>query len=101
MEEADRTSTGHIDVSYVAHLARLHLTAEETTTFQAQLDQIVDYVQKLAELDVSGIEPTSHAHPVQNVFREDKVRAGLDLDRVLENAPAVIENQFMVPRIVE
>ena len=58
-------------------------------------------VQKLGELDVSGIEPTSHAHPVHNVFREDAVRPGLDLDQVLENAPAVIEDQFKVPRIVE
>ena len=101
MQETQRADTGHIDVSYVAHLARLHLTVDETATFQAQLDQVVGYVQKLGQLDVSGIEPTSHAHPVHNVFREDAVRPGLDLDRVLENAPAVIENQFKVPRIVE
>lgn len=90
-----------IDVRYVANLARIALSDDEVGTFQQQLEQIVAYVDKLGELDVKGIEPTSHAHPVMNVFREDKVRDGLDRDSVLANAPEEIQNQFKVPKIVE
>lgn len=101
MAEQDKQANAGIDVSYVANLARLHLSDEETRTFQGQLEQIVDYVRKIGELDLAGIEPTSHAHPVNNVFRQDEVRPGLDVETVMNNAPAEIENQFKVPRIVE
>lgn len=90
-----------IDVAYVAHLARLRLEPEEIARFQAQLEQIVEYVRKIGQLDLSGIEPTSHAHPVQNVFREDEVRPGLDHDTALANAPEQYRGQFKVPRILE
>ncbi|MDP6526839.1 MAG: Asp-tRNA(Asn)/Glu-tRNA(Gln) amidotransferase subunit GatC [Kiritimatiellia bacterium] len=101
MNEPGRTDTDSIDVAYVAHLARLQLTPEETTTFQEQLEQVVGYVRKIDELDVTGIEPTAHAVQVENVFREDKVKPGLERDRVLENAPSCIQEQFQVPKIVE
>ena len=94
--EADK-----IDVAYVARLARLALTEEERQTFQAQLEHIVGYVRKIGELDVTGIEPMSHATAVQNVFRPDVVQPGLDRDAVLANAPARIGEQFMVPKIME
>ncbi|MCK5850618.1 MAG: Asp-tRNA(Asn)/Glu-tRNA(Gln) amidotransferase subunit GatC [Kiritimatiellae bacterium] len=90
-----------IDVRYVAHLARLHLTDDEVKAFQGQLEQIVGYVQKINNLDLADIEPTSHAHPVNNVFREDRVELGLKLEDVLENAPAVTGDLLMVPRIME
>jgi aspartyl-tRNA(Asn)/glutamyl-tRNA(Gln) amidotransferase subunit C len=90
-----------IDVSYVANLARLHLTEEETERFQGQLEQIVGYVKKISDLDVSGVEPTSHAWPVQNVFRADDLRSGLNHDEVMENAPQAASGQFVVPKIVE
>lgn len=101
MTEPVRQSAGPVDVAYVARLARLRLTDEEVRTFQPQLDEIVGYVKKLATLDLSGIEPTSHAHPVANVFRKDESREGLNREAVLKNAPAVIQDQFMVPKIVE
>lgn len=101
MADRDQSNLDHIDVAYVAHLARLHLTQEEQATFQSQLEQIVKYVRKLGELDLDGIEPTSHAHAVQNVFRKDEVRPGLDHDQVMQNAPAEIQGQFSVPKIVE
>lgn len=90
-----------IDVSYVAHLARMHLTDEETALFQGQLEQIVGYVNEINELDVSGIEPTSHTRPVNNVFREDKEGESLDRDAVLENAPKSDNDLFTVPKILE
>ena len=101
MNEPGKTDADSIDVAYVAHLARLQLTPEETATFQEQLGNIVGYVRKIDELDVTGMEPTAHAVRVDNVFREDKVKSGLDRDRVLENAPSCIQEQFQVPKIVE
>lgn len=93
--------TDKIDVAYVARLARLYLTDEECAEFQGQLEQIVGYVRKIGDLDLGGIEPTSHAHLVQNVFRSDDARPGLDHDGVMENAPACSDGQFSVPRIIE
>lgn len=90
-----------IDVSYVAHLARMELTPEETAEFQGQLRDIVGYVHKLNEVDLSDVEPTAHAVPIRNVFRKDEARPGLSRDAVLRNAPATIQDQFQVPKIVE
>lgn len=94
-------SENKIDVRYVANLARINLSEEEVKTFQGQLEQIVEYVEKIGELDVSDIEPTSHAHPVQNVFREDVVKDSLAREDVMANAPEQTDEQFKVPKIVE
>ena len=96
---ADRT--GGIDVAYVAHLARMDLTPEETAAFQPQLDQVVAYIRKMGELDLADVEPTSHAVSIQNVFRDDVVVPGLDVETTLANAPSHAGGQFAVPRIVE
>ena len=90
-----------IDVSYVANLARMRLTPDELRQFQTQLDRLLDYFKELRDLDVSGVEPTAHAITVQNVFRKDEPREGLERDRVLENAPSHAGEQFSVPKIVE
>jgi aspartyl-tRNA(Asn)/glutamyl-tRNA(Gln) amidotransferase subunit C len=96
MENVDK-----IDVSYVAHLARLFLTSEEVRTFQGQLDHIVGYVRKINELDLKNVEPTSYAVTVQNVFREDVLRPGLSVEQAMTNAPVSTSDQFQVPKIVE
>ncbi|MBN1671209.1 MAG: Asp-tRNA(Asn)/Glu-tRNA(Gln) amidotransferase subunit GatC [Kiritimatiellae bacterium] len=101
MSKDDTNAAGRIDVGYVAHLARLRLDGEETATFQAQLDGILAYVNQLRELDVEGIEPTAHATLVQNVFRKDSARPGLDREKVLANAPRHGDGQFLVPRILD
>lgn len=90
-----------MDVAYVAHLARLHVTAEETTLFQGQLNHILDYVQSLRALDTSAVEPMAHAVPVHNVFREDVPTPTLDRDRVMANAPLERQGLFAVPKIIE
>lgn len=90
-----------IDVPYVARLARLNLSAGEIAEFQCQLGQILDYVQAIRRVDVSGVEPTAHAIRVQNVFRDDVPVEGLAMDRILANAPQQADNHFLVPRIVE
>ena len=90
-----------IDVRRVARLARLSLTDEEVAEFQEQLQTIVGYVNKIGELDLSDVEPTSHIYPMNNVFRKDEPVPGLNRDDVLANAPRTEKNQFAVPKILE
>lgn len=90
-----------IDVKYVANLARIQLTDDEVSAFQGQLEHIVGYVEKIGYLDLEGIEPTSHAHALANIFRADEIRPGLDVEAVLRNAPERVDDQFKVPKILE
>jgi aspartyl-tRNA(Asn)/glutamyl-tRNA(Gln) amidotransferase subunit C len=90
-----------LDIHHVAHLARLHLAPDEAVKLGAQLSQVLEYVNHLNQVDVSGVEPTAHAIPVENVFRADEVKPGLNHDDVLANAPARSDNQFLVPKIIE
>jgi aspartyl-tRNA(Asn)/glutamyl-tRNA(Gln) amidotransferase subunit C len=91
----------NIDVKYVAHLARLSLTPEEEKRIGAQLGQVLDYIEKLKEVDVSGVEPTAHAFPLINVTRPDEVRPSISNEDALRNAPSQANGLFMVPKIVE
>ena len=97
------TATGKtgLDVAHVCALAHFDLSAEEMARFQQELGPIVAYVDKLSELDVSGIEPTQYGQPVANVLREDEVEPTLDRETVLRNAPDASETEFRMPRIVE
>lgn len=90
-----------IDVKYVAHLARLSLTPEEEQKMAEQLGNILGYIEKLKEVDVTGVEPTAHAFPLVNVTRPDEVRPSLSNEEALRNAPAQANGLFMVPKIVE
>lgn len=94
-------SATQIDVKYVAHLARLALTPEEEEKFGAQLGQVLGYIEKLNELDVSQVDPTAHAVPMVNITRPDEVRPSLPNDEALRNAPARANGLFVVPKIVE
>ena len=89
------------DVRYTAQLARLHLSEEEIATFQAQLSQVLEYVEKLKGVDVSGVEPTAHAHAVHNVFRADESRPWFSQEEALANAPRAANGLFVVPKVVE
>jgi len=90
-----------MDIEKVARLARLELSYEEKVTFGSQLEQILTYMEQLNRLDTSGVEPTSHAIPVYNVFREDEVKPSLPQEEVLAIAPDEEEGHFKVPRIIE
>ena len=90
-----------IDVKYVAHLARLSLSPEEEQKIRGQLGSILGYIEKLKEVDVSGVEPTAHAFPLVNVTRPDKVRPSLSNEEALRNAPVQANGLFMVPKIIE
>jgi aspartyl-tRNA(Asn)/glutamyl-tRNA(Gln) amidotransferase subunit C len=92
---------GDFDVKYVAHLARIALTPEEEEKFGAQLSHVLGYIEKLNQLDVTGIEPTAHAVPMVNVVRPDEVRPSFTNEEALRNAPAKANGLFVVPKIVE
>ena len=90
-----------MNVGYVAHLARIDLTDEETKLFQGQLDQVLHYVEQLNELDVSDVEPTAHAIPVYNVLRKDEVGQSLNHADIIANAPAATDDHIRVPKIID
>jgi len=90
-----------IDVGYVAKLARLNLSDEETSLFQKQLGDVLKYAEKLREVDVSHVEATAHAIPVFNVFREDQPGDCFTAEEALSNAPRKANNLFIVTKVVE
>ena len=90
-----------LDIRYIADLARISLTPEEEARLGSQLGSILGYVEQLRAVDVSGIEPTSHAFPLVNVTRPDEVRDSLSQEEALRNAPHSGHGLFIVPKIVE
>jgi aspartyl-tRNA(Asn)/glutamyl-tRNA(Gln) amidotransferase subunit C len=90
-----------MDIEKVARLARLELSEEEKVTFGDQLEQILNYMEQLNRLDTTGVEPTSHAIPIYNVFREDGVTSSFPQKEVLAIAPDEEDGHFKVPRIIE
>jgi len=88
-------------VGYVAQLARLNLNPAEKELFQRQLSDVLHYIEKLREVDVTQVEAATHAIPVFNVFREDKPRDWFTAEEALANAPRKSNNLFIVPKVVE
>lgn len=85
-------------IEYVGILAKLELSDEEREAAKKDMGRMLDYIDKLNELDTSAVEPMSHVFPVQNVFREDVVTNGDGSDKTLQNAPEEKDNMFVVPR---
>jgi aspartyl-tRNA(Asn)/glutamyl-tRNA(Gln) amidotransferase subunit C len=94
-------SPSDFNIDYVANLARLALTAQEKETFSRQLGDVLQYIEKLREVDVGQVEPTAHAFPMFNVWAEDQSRPGLPVEVALQNAPAQRDNMIVVPVVVE
>ncbi|AOS46329.1 Glutamyl-tRNA(Gln) amidotransferase subunit C [Lacunisphaera limnophila] len=90
-----------LNIDYVANLARLALTDEEKARFARQLGDILHYVEKLKQVDVSGVEPMAHAAPVFNVWQDDVARAGLTVEQALRNAPAQRDQMIAVPKVLD
>ena len=90
-----------IRVKDVALLARIALTPDEEAKLGAQLGQVLGYIEKLRELDVSQVEPTAHAVPLVNITRADDIRPSLPHEDALRNAPKQAGGLFIVPQIVE
>ncbi len=89
------------EIRHVARLSRLALTEDEQTHMQTELGAVLEYIDKLNELDTSDVEPTYHAVEMSNVLRDDEVRPSYPLDEVLKNAPERQGPYFLVPRILE
>ena len=88
-------------IEYVGILAKLELDEAEKEAAKKDMGRMLDYIEKLNELDTAGVEPMSHVFPVQNVFREDIVTNGDESDKTLRNAPEEKDNMFVVPKTFE
>jgi aspartyl-tRNA(Asn)/glutamyl-tRNA(Gln) amidotransferase subunit C len=84
-------------VLHVARLSRLRLSDSEIDTLAGELSSILDHVDKLGEVDIEGVEPTSHVVPLENVLREDEPRPSLDREVALSQAPDPHDGAFRVP----
>jgi len=84
-------------VLHVARLARLELTDDEIERYAGELSKVLDYIEKISELDLSGVEPTSHVVAVENVLRADQPRPSLPPDVALASAPDPAPGGFRVP----
>jgi aspartyl-tRNA(Asn)/glutamyl-tRNA(Gln) amidotransferase subunit C len=88
------------DVQYVAKLARLEVTDQEVAKYTQQLANILQYVEQLNKLDTTNVEPLTHPLDMKNVFREDVVKPSLTQQEVLSNAPEPQSGHFKVPKIM-
>lgn len=95
------SSEPNINIEHVATLARIALTEDEKRVFASQLGDVLAYIEKLKEVDVSGVEPMAHAFPVYNVWADDVQGPALSVEAALGNAPASRENMISVPKVVE
>ena len=88
-------------IEYVGILAKLELSQEEKEQAKSDMGRMLDYIDKLNELNTEGVEPMSHIFPIHNVFREDIVTNGDDRQNILANAPEKRDGAFQVPKTVE
>lgn len=92
---------GRDEVLRVADLARLDVSEDEVARLTHQLSAILDYVDKLSELDLEAVEPLAHVQDLVNAFREDSLRSSLPREEVLANAPETEQGCFKVPAVIE
>ena len=88
-------------VRKVAKLSRLELNDSEVAQFSGELSSIIEYIEKLNELNVDDVEPLAHCLPIHNVFREDVVKPSLDNEQAIANAPDRHDGYFKVPKVLD
>ena len=88
------------DVDNVATLARLYFTDHEKEEFMSTMNNILEYFDKLSELDTEDVEPLTHILPVKNVMREDVVKPSFDQETALKNAPKKSRGHFVIPKVI-
>lgn len=93
--------SAQIDIAHIARLARLKLTEAEVAEFTPQLDRILSYIGELNEIDTDQVEPSSHASALYAIPRADVPQQGMLVEQVEQNAPAFVQDQIQVPRVVE
>ena len=98
MQHKVRYTQNDINAELLASLAKLELSEEEKEQAKKDMGSMLDYIDKLNELDTTGMEPMSHVSKIQNVFREDVVTNGDESEKTLKNAPGEKDNMFMVPK---
>ncbi|MEE2910824.1 MAG: Asp-tRNA(Asn)/Glu-tRNA(Gln) amidotransferase subunit GatC [Candidatus Poribacteria bacterium] len=89
------------DVQHISNLARLTLNSEEVKASQEQLSHILDYIEKLNQLDTEDVHPTSHVIPIRNVTKADDQKDLFERDEILANAPSSEQGYFEVPQVIE
>lgn len=89
------------EVQHIAKLARVGLSEEDVARFQEHLSEILDYFQRLQQVDTEGVPPTSHPLALQNVFREDEAKPSFDKEEILANAPQREEDFFRVRAVLD
>lgn len=89
------------EVLKVARLARIGLNPDELKLFSGQLEAIIEFIDKLKEVDVSSVKPTSHVLDIHNVLRQDIPKSSLPKEAVLNNAPESLKGYFKVPKAIE
>jgi aspartyl-tRNA(Asn)/glutamyl-tRNA(Gln) amidotransferase subunit C len=89
------------EVEYIASLSRMELTGEEKMRFREDLDAILAHTERLLAVNTEGVEPTAHILPVQNVWREDAVKASMEREEITADAPEKEDGCFIVPKTVE
>jgi len=94
------SSLSRDDVAKLAALARIEMSEEELVSLASQFGMILDAVARVQDVDLAGVEPTSHPQPIRNVFREDVVLPSLTPAQALSGAPAQEEQRFRVPQIL-
>lgn len=94
-------NTPDFDIDYVAKLARLDLSVEEKAQFEPQLGKIIEYFQQLGDVDTDHVEPTAHANPIYDVLREDEPQIVFEQNVAIANAPASQAGQVVVPKVIE
>lgn len=87
-------------VEHLANLSRLHFSEEELMAMQHDLDKMIGFVEKLNELDTTGVEPLMHMSQVQDVFRDDEANAPIPVANALENASVHNDQFFLVPKVI-
>jgi aspartyl-tRNA(Asn)/glutamyl-tRNA(Gln) amidotransferase subunit C len=95
------SSPQDFNIDYLARLARIALTPAEKAEFARQLGDVLHHIEQLSKVEVSGVEPTAHAFPVENVWADDVACPGLPVELALKNAPARREHLISVPKVVE
>ena len=88
-------------VIYVSNLARLDLKEDEIEKLTVDMAQIIEFADKLSELDTKGVEPTAHILPVRNVMRKDEIKPSYDRDEILSNAPSKQNGCYKIVKVVE
>lgn len=89
------------EVEHIAKLAKLKFNEAEKEKLQGELNKVLEYIDKLNELDLANVEPLENINETENVFREDEVKPGLTKEEALKNAPSKTDNFFKVPKVLD